>query len=118
MTATTAFFHFAKKIHNRRRIPENPRIVAVGDVRGHHYSGGHMAHGTHHCSYQGFPGISWIADGATTGGSSASWRLELALVGTHDISRELCLYSNLKNNILSVTTNSGNSQSGQRATKS
>ena len=37
MTATTAFFHFAKKIHNRRRIPENPRIVAVGDVRGHHY---------------------------------------------------------------------------------
>ena len=35
MTATTAFFHFAKKIHNRRRIPENPRIVAVGDVRGH-----------------------------------------------------------------------------------
>ena len=32
MTATTAFFHFAKKIHNRRRIPENPRIVAVGDV--------------------------------------------------------------------------------------
>ena len=33
MTATTAFFHFAKKIHNRRRIPENPRIVAVGDVK-------------------------------------------------------------------------------------
>ena len=37
MTATTAFFHFAKKIHNRRRILENSRIVAVGDVCAHHY---------------------------------------------------------------------------------
>ena len=40
MTATTAFFHFAKKIHNRRRIPENPRIVAVGDGHDRRETGG------------------------------------------------------------------------------